>query len=188
MYTSKIVRETNDWEYISLSFNTGNNENVDIGFRLGNNGMQCTGTAWFSDFKLEKGQKINSSNWNVGCFVFNTTNLSVGTGTNLTEFNYKINNNDVNDIKVNLERFKTSMNEFTNGKININYEVNLINTPLTSVSYSDEFGYYVSSADVKEVIDAFQIDKKYNYIFVCVRLRRFANRKRKFRLDRTSEE
>ena len=51
---SKSIVGTNDWQLIEFTFNSKNRNKLDIGFRLGGNEENCTGTAWFSDISLEK--------------------------------------------------------------------------------------------------------------------------------------
>jgi hypothetical protein len=44
---------TNDWTYVSLVFNSGDNANVTIAARLGYWAGTTTGTVWFDDLRLE---------------------------------------------------------------------------------------------------------------------------------------
>lgn len=66
---SKPITGTNDWQKVEYMFNSKNRNTVKISFRLGGNEGDCIGTAWFSDFKLEKGTKRTDTKWNVGCFI-----------------------------------------------------------------------------------------------------------------------
>lgn len=54
---SKSITGTNDWQKLEFIFNSKNRTSVDIGFRVGGNEDDCTGTAWFSDFKIELGSR-----------------------------------------------------------------------------------------------------------------------------------
>ena len=47
-----------------------------------------------------------------------------------------------------------------------------INTPLSKLSYDEEFGYYVAPEDVEEQIKTTIEENNYDHIFVVVRLRR----------------
>ena len=60
---SEPLRGTNDWQKVEYMFNSKNREKVKISFRLGGNQGKCTGTVWFSDFKIEKGIKNTNSEW-----------------------------------------------------------------------------------------------------------------------------
>jgi thermitase len=51
-YTNGLIG-TNDWTYVSLSFNTGDRTQIDVGARLGMYSGTTTGIAWFDDLKLE---------------------------------------------------------------------------------------------------------------------------------------
>ena len=50
---SKVLQGDNDWTKIEFYFNSKCNDTVEIGFRLGGNMQNASGTAWFSDLKLE---------------------------------------------------------------------------------------------------------------------------------------
>lgn len=54
---SKSITGTQDWQKLEFIFNSKNRTSVDIGFRLGGYEDNCTGTAWFSDFKIELGSR-----------------------------------------------------------------------------------------------------------------------------------
>ena len=51
-YTTGLFA-TNDWTYVSLTFNTGSRSQIDIGARVGMYSGTSAGTAWFDDLKLE---------------------------------------------------------------------------------------------------------------------------------------
>lgn len=54
---SESITGTNNWQQLEFIFNSKNRESVKIGFRLGGNICLAKGTAWFSDFKVEKGER-----------------------------------------------------------------------------------------------------------------------------------
>lgn len=43
---------TRDWARVSVEFNTGNRDTVEVAARLGHNGSTATGRAWFDDLEL----------------------------------------------------------------------------------------------------------------------------------------
>jgi hypothetical protein len=52
--TSEVISATTDWKQVTLEFTTTETETtVSPGFRLGLEGQQISGTAWFDDLKLE---------------------------------------------------------------------------------------------------------------------------------------
>lgn len=51
---SESILGTSDWKQVTLEFQTGDQNVLNIGCRLGHHGSTCTGTAWFDDLKLEK--------------------------------------------------------------------------------------------------------------------------------------
>lgn len=54
---SKSIIGTNDWQKLEFIFNSKDRTSVNLGFRLGGYEDNCTGTAWFSDFKIEVGAR-----------------------------------------------------------------------------------------------------------------------------------
>lgn len=164
-YSSPITG-TNDWKYVEYMFNSKDRDKVKISFRLGGNGNNCIGTAWFSDFKLEKGTKSTDANWNLGCFIINELNVNIEG----KQYNFKINTQDYENVKLNLARFKDDCYNFTGKTMNINYEIIDVNEPATTISYSEEHGYYLSYMDVKDLIYETVKQKEYDHIFVVSRM------------------
>ena len=163
---SESIIGTNDWQKLEFIFDSKNREEIEIGFRLGGNETKTKGTAWFSDFKLEQGIKDNSNNWNVACFIIKNVDV------NIENQNVKLNMgiSDIQDMKENMERFKLAAKELSNGKMTVDYDIYEIEEPVKSVTYSEEFAYYLDPSDVKEIIKEYLKKEEYDYIFVAVRL------------------
>ena len=58
---SNLIKGTNEWQELSFMFNSKNETEVDIGFRLGGYATLSKGTAWFSNFKVEAGVASSSN-------------------------------------------------------------------------------------------------------------------------------
>lgn len=54
---SKSITGTNDWQKLEFIFNSKDRKNIKLGFRLGGYEDNSTGTAWFSNFKIEVGSR-----------------------------------------------------------------------------------------------------------------------------------
>lgn len=172
VYSSKSITGTNDWQRIEFIFNSRNNETVDIGFRLGGNGENCKGTAWFSDFKLEKGTSSESedTNWNMVCFIFKNVDVKLTQDGVEEELKFSMTGQDVETMKDNMLRLKNSVNTLSDGKMSIDYKIIEIDEPIKSVSYDKEHGYYVDPVDVKDIINPYIEQNEYDHIFIAVRL------------------
>lgn len=168
--TSRMLTLTNEWQELSLIFNSKNETQIDVGFRLGGNETLSKGTAWFSEFKLEKGVASTSNIWNMACFIF--PNIDVDVEVNGKKENVKLHmsDDDISTVKTNLSRFKSSIREISNDKIIINYEDYIINEPIKSLSYDSDNGYYVSASDVYEYINSYVTEKGYDHIYVAFRM------------------
>lgn len=165
---SVTIQGTNDWQEIELIFNSKNRETINIGFRLGGNIGQAKGKAWFSDFKLEEGNLENNNDWKFACFIFKNTDVNL----NGNEIKLQVTNNDISDIKDTVRRFENSCYTLSEGKMTANCDIYEIDTPITELSYDEEFGYYVSPENVEEQIKKIVEQNDYDHIFVVLRLRR----------------
>lgn len=163
---TKPITGTNDWQYVEFMFNSKNKDRVKIGFRLGGNQNDAKGKAWFSDFKLEKGTGNTDYEWNIGCFIINELDVNIKG----KQYNFKTNSEDIQNVKLNLERYKNNCYEFSGDKMLVNYEVIQVDTPVTTITYSDEHGYFVSYLDVKDIIYDEIKEKEYDHVFVVTRM------------------
>lgn len=164
---SKYISGTEDWQKLEFIFDSKNRDTIEIGFRLGGNETNSKGTAWFSDFKLEEGIKTNSNNWNVACFIMKNIDTQLSDGQKLK---LSIELKDVESVKSNMQRFAVACKDLSEGQMTAQYDVYEIEEPIKTITYSEEYGYYVDSADVEDIITPYLNKKEYDYIFVAVRL------------------
>ena len=164
---SKYISGTNDWQKLEFIFESKNRDTIKIGFRLGGNDTNSKGTAWFSDFKLEEGIESNSNNWNVACFVMKNIDTELKNGQKLK---LSMELKDVESIKTNMNRFATACKSLSDGQMVAQYDIYEIEEPIKTITYTEEYGYYVDSADVEDIITPYLNKKEYDYIFVAVRL------------------
>lgn len=163
---SKSITGTNDWQQIEMIFNSQGRKKVKIGFRLGGNTGTAQGTVWFSDFKLEKGTTEDNSLWNIGCFIFKNIDVNIDG----EKYQFAINTSDLQEIKSNIQRFKSSCESLSKEKMKVKYNIHEINEPITSISFSEEHGYYIDPYDVNEFIEDILFENEYDYIFVILRM------------------
>lgn len=163
---SKSVTGTSDWQKIQMIFNSQDKTSVEIGFRLGGNSGTALGTAWFSDFKVEKGIIPEDSNWKFACFIFK--NIDVNIDGNEMDFTMSL--SDIENIKSDMKRFQTSCKKMSNNQMQVEYDIYEIDNPITTISYSDEHGYYIDPYDINDVIEDKVLEKEYDYIFAAIRM------------------
>lgn len=163
---SVAVTGTNDWQKIELIFNSKNREKVEIGFRIGGYLGKAKGEVWFSDITIEEGITEENTNWNFACLIFKNTNVTI----NQKEIKLTINQNDISTITDTIHRFKNATQELSKQKMTANCDIYEIETPITSLSYDNEFGYYVAPEDIENQIKDIIGEKDYDHIFVIVRL------------------
>lgn len=165
---SVAVTGTHDWQKVSLLFNSRQNEELNIGFMLGgsSNSGNVKGTAWFSDLKIEEGSLDDDNNWNVVCFIYKNTNV------NLLDMNYKytMSEDDIAQINNCMERFKSSCEEMSDGKMSVTYKVIEIDSSLSELSFDQDKGYYIDSKNISKQIDKYLDNENFDHIFVCARL------------------
>lgn len=163
---SIAIAGTEDWQKIELIFNSKNREEVNLGFRLGGYLGQAKGEAWFSNFTLEEGTLEDNNNWKFACFIFKTTDVNV----NQKQVKLTVTQNDIRDIKNTINLFETACDNLSNRKMTANCDVYEIETPLSKLSYDNEFGYYVAAEDIEEQIRDTIAKNDYDHIFAIVKL------------------
>ena len=76
---------------------------------------------------------------------------------------------DKDDMRVCMSRFRNAIQELSNEKIKADYDIIEVKSPITTMSYDEENGYYVSGYDVKEVLDPYIEKGVYDHIFIAFR-------------------
>lgn len=163
---SRVIQGTQDWQKIELIFNSKNRESVNIGFRLGGNDENCMGTAWFSDFTLETGTPSDDNKWNFACFLIKNVNVS----NSELNINTQMTNSDIESMKQNMNRFKSSCESLSQNQIVVNYNIIEIDDVLTTLTKDKEYGYYIDANDIEKIIDKYIKENEYDHIFVCAKL------------------
>lgn len=166
---SDNVTGTIDWTKIEFVFNSKNRETVEVGFRLGGNYNDSKGTAWFSNITIETASADTSNKWNFLCLLFDETKVSIENQGKIKNFDLNLSESDINDMKLCINRFKNSMETMSQGKMKVNYNIIEIDKPITTMSYDEENGYYVSPYDIKDVLDKYIKEGKYDHIFIAFR-------------------
>lgn len=163
---SNVVTGTSsDWQEVELIFNSKNRTEINIAFRLGSIYGDAKGKAIFSDIKVEK-TDVKDNKWNIACFIIDDIDA------NLNGKNYKVSmtEEDKYIIKQNIERFKNTMESFSEGNMDITTECIEISEPLKTLSYSDENYYYIEPYDVYDLINSYVDEGEYDHIFVATRM------------------
>lgn len=163
---SRSITGTNDWQELELMFNSNSRTSIKIGCRLGGNSGTAQGTAWFSNFKLEKGLNSTDSNWNVACFIFENTDVEID-GQNMK---FSLSSSEIDAVKSDMKNFQNSCKRMSENKMTISYQIYSIEEPLTTISYSDEHGYYFDPYDVNKVIENTVLENNYDYIFIVAKM------------------
>ncbi len=163
---SVAISGTQEWQKIELIFNSKNREEVNIGFRLGGYLGKAKGEAWFSNFTIEEGIAEQDNNWKFACFIFKTTDVTI----NQKQIKLKVTQSDIMDITNTIRLFETSCYNLSDGKMTADCDIYEIDTPLSSLSYDSEFGYYVSAEDIENQIKDTIASNSYDHIFAIVRL------------------
>ena len=144
---SNVLKGDKDFTYVEFLFNSKNNDTVDVGFMLGGINGDAKGVAWFDDLKIEKQEysisEEGSTKWNMLVCVLKNIDL--------TNKDIPINTlEDREEVKLRkiIERFQSSINELSNNKIEITYDLVEIEEPVSNVSYSERNGYYFQEKDI----------------------------------------
>ncbi len=165
---SIAISGTEDWQKIELIFNSKNRETINLGFRLGGYLGEAKGEAWFSDFTFEQGDTNNDNEWKFACFIFETTDVTIGEN----KIKLNVTETDLNDITDTINRFESSCSQLSEGKMTAKCNIFKSNTPITKLSYDQEFGYYVAPEDIEEQIKEVVQSNDFDHIFIVLKLRR----------------
>lgn len=165
---SVAISGTQEWKKIELIFNSKDREEVNVGFRLGGYLGEAIGEAWFSDFAIEEGIVEQDNHWKFACFIFKTTDVTI----EQKQIKLSVTQSDMKDITNTINLFESSCSKLSNGKMTAECDIYEIDTPLSSLSYDNEYGYYVSAEDIENQIKDIISSGYYDHIFVIVRLRR----------------
>ncbi len=166
---SVAISGTQDWQKIELIFNSKNREEINIGFRLGGYLGEVKGEAWFADFNIEEGIVENNNNdWKFACFIFRNTDVTI----EQKRVQLEVTGNDVRDITNTINLFEDSCNTLSGGKMTADCDIYQVDTPLSKLSYDDQFGYFVSAEDIENQIKDKIEANDYDHIFAIVRFRR----------------
>ena len=149
-----------------MCFNSQNRKSVKIGFRLGGNSGKAKGIAWFSDFKLEKGIRSDDSLWKVACFIFKTIDVTIDN----EEYKFNMSSSDIQSVKSNMDRYKEACKNLSGKRMQVSYNVYEIDNPITTISCSDEHGYYIDPYDVNQYIEDIVLENEFDYIFIALRM------------------
>ena len=163
---SAPITGTNDWQRIEYMFNSRNRTKINLSFRLGGNQNACIGTAWFADFKLEKGTPREENIWKICCYIIDEIDVNIEG----KEYNFQINDLDIENVKLNMERFKNDCYNYSNKRMEVNYEIKRITTPINTLTYSDEHGYYIGNRDIKDEIYEDVQQNEYDHVFIICRM------------------
>lgn len=160
------ISGTHDWQKLEFVFNSKNRDKVDIAFRLGGVDGNARGKVWFSDFSIEKGNKEENNDWNYACFIFKNTSVNIDG----KQININVTDEDIRNIKDTIKRFEKSCNTLSKGKMKANCDIHIVYEPVSTLSYDEEFGYYLEPKDIEPHIKDIINQNNYDHIFAIVRL------------------
>ena len=169
---SDSLTGSGEWETLSFEFDSRNRNNVDIVFRLGSYDDNSKGTVWFSDFKLDKGKKDTNNNWNFICLIMKNLEVDIEKNGIKTKTNLNLQPSEISLIESNMKRFQNSMKEMSKGLMTVTYKTILVEKPITSISYNDDYGNYIATSNIEEILKRYVDDGgiEYDHIFVAYKL------------------
>lgn len=166
---SKNIIGTSQWQELELLLDSKDRSEIEIGFRLGGYDDNCKGTAWFSDFKIESGVKEESSEWNFALFICENLKANIEVNGEKKIVEDSMSQEEIDLMIDDFNRFKNSIKTLSGNQMTANIKIYEVDSPIESLSYDEENGYYVSSKDVENLIDDTVNDNKFDHIFVAVK-------------------
>lgn len=160
----------NDWTQLTLYFNSKNRSQVQIGLRLGGYNGLAKGRCWFSDFKVEEGHNAENNTWNNLCLIYRNIDVNLNINGQIKSIKLSMTNKDVETIKDNIRRYQETAKTFSQAKIDVTYDVVVIDKPVTSLTYTESEGYYIAPEDIEKDLKKYLQQDNYDHIFVACRL------------------
>lgn len=164
--SDNVIGTTNEWKQLEFYFNSNNNSQIELGFRLGGYDSPCRGTAWFTDFTLESGITDTSKNWDFLCLIIDNLNVNIQKENQMQNYQISMTNQNKTDIIDTIHRFSNSIEELSYKQMIANCDIYEEKTPITNISYDEENGYYVSPINMEEILKKYTSKKEYDHIFV----------------------
>ena len=166
---SKSITGTNDWQEIEMLIDSKEREEISIGFRIGGYDDNCKGTAWFSDFTIEKGVAQSNTNWKFGIFLVDNINTQIENNGVKQNINVSLSEDDKKLMLQDANIFKNSIKNLSGNQMTADVDLFEIKEPITTLSFDEENGYYISSKDIEPFIDETVKKNEYDHIFLVVR-------------------
>ena len=163
---SDSIRGTNDWQELTMCFNSKGREKIKLGFRLGGNDSNAKGTVWFDNIKLEEGITTKDTDWKMACFIINNIDVEIDN----IKYQFSMSKNDIEAVKENVKRFTDSCKTLSNNRMTAECDIYEINDPIKTISYEEEQGYYFSPQDLRKYIGNTVLEKEYDYVFIAIRM------------------
>ena len=116
--------------------------------------------------KIEEGSAYESNEWNFACFIFEKTNVNI----NGRQVELSVTQNDILDITNTIGLFERACSELTNQKMTAKCDIYRVKDPIKTLSYDNEFAYYVAPEDVEKQIKGTIESGNYDHIFIIIRL------------------
>lgn len=171
-YQHSSYASSSDWTLLEYEFTTGNETTYNLCLQNGNLGIECKGTAWFSDVKLEKAEMTNS--WNILAVFFKNSDATVTIDGKRVHHTLSLRESDITDINtLTLDKLPETLKTISKNKLTVNsIDRYYVDEPLTEkdlTTYQD--GYCIDETNpvlLSKVLDKYLAQKHYNQILVYV--------------------
>lgn len=110
-----------------------------------------------------------NNTWNFLCILFDYVDVTIEKDQTMQNIKLSLTETDKKDIKTCMKCFQSSMEEMSKGKIQVKYDIEESFVPITSLSFDEKNGYYVSGYNVREVLNPYLAQGKYDHIFLVFR-------------------
>lgn len=159
---SDFIKGTNDFQEVSLYFNSKNKTEVNIAFRLGNDYKDARGTAYFTDIKFEESTASLDTKWKFCAFIFKNLDVKIGD----KEYKEEMTDEDISLIEENLSMFKNDIATLSQQAINAEIDRKYIDASIDKISHDDTNGYYIDLKDIYKYVKDYIVENNYDHIFI----------------------
>lgn len=147
-----------DWKKLTFEFDTKEDQTTyTLALWNGVMGADCMGTAYFSDFRLEKSEVEKTNEWNALVVVFKNIAAPVETGGRKYTYKDSLNDNDVKYMGKIIRQMYTSIPRLSDERWKISaVDVYGVDTPITNLETYGKKSYCIDYYDstVRKELDA----------------------------------
>lgn len=155
----------NEWKRLEYTFNSGENEQIELCLRNGAYGLTCKGSAWFSDICLEEVHSTMSNEWSVLAVVLKNIDADLERDGEKLHCKDNLDDIDVEYMTGILENLYTSFDDISGGLMRVT-EIDVVSSDKVITKLNSDGSIDAYNPEVSEILDEYLAKGYYHQIIV----------------------